>query len=134
MIWQDIVVRRRLDDHDLVRGIAAGFGVNPRDVLVHRGTDDFPAPGDAKIVCLASDRPEGFRTVISLYTYFNSPRHDEPTDVVKTFARTTQTECLLTDDSADPYTMMRVEPSGDSGRVNLDIDRLDDKGEYIIRE
>ncbi|VTS07936.1 hypothetical protein [Tuwongella immobilis] len=134
MIWQDVVVRRPLGDQEMVRGLAAGFGVNPHEVLVHRGADDFPEPGGAKVVCVASERAEGFRSVISLYTYFDLPREDDPVAVVKEFARVAQTECLMTDDSPDPYTMICVLPIGDVVSVKLDVDRLDDKGEYHIRE
>ena len=130
MIWQDVVVRLPLDDEAIVRGLAAGFGINPNEVLVHRGADDFPEPDGAKVVCVVSERAEGFRCVMSLYTFLDSLRGDDPVAVVQQFAKVVQTECLVTDDSPDPYSMIRVLATGEIGKVNLDMQRLDDKGEY----
>ena len=134
MIWRDIVLQHPLKDREIVTGLAAAFGIGSDDVLVHRGTDDFPDPLDAKVVCIAVDRTEGFRIVLSLYTYFDPPREVDPVAVVRDFARATQTECLLPDDSPDPYTMIQVFPSGEVARVKLDVDRMDDRGEYHITE
>ena len=134
MIWQDVVIQRPLGDQEIVKGLAAGFGINPHEVLVHWGFDDFPEPNGAVVVCVASERAEGFRSVISLYTYFDSPREDDSVVVMREFARVAQTECLLSDDSPNPYTMIHIHPSGEVVSVWLDVDRLDDKGEYHIRE
>ena len=134
MIWQDVLVRLRLNDQALVRGLAAGFGVNPHQVLIHRGADGFPEPGGAKVVCVVSERAEGFRSLISLYTYFDSPREDDPVAVVKQFAKEAQVECLMTDDSPDPYTMIHVLPTGNCVKAQLDVVRLDGMDEYHIME
>ena len=43
-----------------------------------------------------------------------------------------QAKCLMTDDSPDPYSMMLVLATGEVARVSLNMERLDDKGEYHI--
>ena len=134
MIWQDVLVQLPLNDEALNRGLAAGFGVNPHEVLIHRGADGFPEPGCAKVVCVVSERAEGFRILMSLYTYFDSPREDDPVAVVKQFAKEAQVECLMTDDSPDPYTMIRVLPTGTCVKAKLDVVRLDGMDEYHIME
>jgi len=134
MIWQDVVVRRLLSDGDLAVGLAVAFRIRSDEVIVNQGGSVFEETPSRKVVCDVFNKSEGFRLVISLYTFFDSPREDDPVAVVKEFARVAQTECLLSDDSPNPYTMIHIHPSGEVVSVWLDVDRLDDKGEYHIRE
>ena len=132
MIWQDIIVRRPLGDRALVGGMAAAFGINPHEVLILRRASVFPEPGGAKVVCVVSERVEGFRIALSVYTYSGELNGIDPVAVVKRFASVAQTECLMTDESPDPYTMLSVHPTGECVSVKLDVDRLDAKDEYHI--
>ncbi len=132
MIWHDVIVQRHLSDQEMARGLAAGFRISRHEVLVHRDADDFPEHGVAMVVCIAIERAEGFRCVMSLYTYFDTAREDDPVIVIKEFARVAETECLVSDDSPNPYTMIHILPSGDVFSVKLDAIRLDDTGEYHI--
>jgi hypothetical protein len=135
MIWQDIVVQRSLSDHELLMGLAASFGVGLHEVLVCQSKDGFPEPKeDTKVVCISFERAKGFRMVLSLYTYFDPPRQIDPIALTRIFARTVQTECLLAEDSPNPYTMIRVRPTGEVVKAKLDVDRLDDEGEYEVVE
>lgn len=131
MIWGDIVVSHALSDPEIVRGLAAAFGVDPSGILVRWKSDDFPDPAEATVVCVVSERAEGFRLALWIFTYFDVEALS-PVTAMKQFTRATQTEILLSDDSADPYTLTHIMPSGDVRGVNLDIERLDERGEYQI--
>lgn len=133
MKWQDMVSERPLSDQEIVTGLSCTFRLNTSEIMVSRKLDNFVNPCDAKLVCIASQRNDGFRCILSIYAYFDASGLDEMT-VVTGFARACNTELLISDDSPNPYTMIRVLPIGDVVSVKLDVDRLDDKDEYHIRE
>lgn len=132
MKWQDMIAERPLDEKEIADGLARSFMLDPCEVFVSRNPDDFTNPSDAKVVCIASARNEGFRCILSVYSYFNASSLDDMV-VVNEFARTCDTSLLISNDSLDPYTMTCVLKTGDMVSVNLDVDLLDDMGEYHIR-
>lgn len=123
MIWQDILTEDALSDQTIVEGLVAGFSFSAEMILVSRNAEDFPDPGNAKLVCMVFAKSRGFRTLLSIYTYFD-PLPD-PIEVMTRFARETKTDCLLSDDSPNPYTMIRVLPSGTIQPVSIEIDEFD---------
>jgi hypothetical protein len=132
MIWQDVVVKRSLCDQEIAKGLAAAFGISLDQIVVRRNEGDFPEPGEARVLCVVSERRSGFRLILSIFTYFAEARHD-PVSVLREFARSSQTEILLSDDSVDPYTMTQIMPSGELARATLDVERLDNEDEYHVR-
>lgn len=132
MIWQDVVAQHSLSDREIVEGLAAAFEVEDTQVVVCRSEEDFPEPGNSKVVCLVSERSKGFRLVLSIYTYFLDSQ-PYPNVVVKKIAKLTCSDVLISDGSINPYTMIRLTPDGGSARVFLDAQRLDDEGEYDVR-
>ena len=71
---------------------------------------------------------------MSLYTFLDSHLGDDPVTVVKRFAQAAGTACLLSDDSPDPYSMILIGATGEVVRVNIDVELLDAKGEYHLKD
>lgn len=128
-----MIAEQPLNDQDILSGLVRSFNLARDEIMVRRNHDDFTNPDNAKLVCLASPRNEGFRCVLSVYAYFDASSLDEISVVTK-FARTCKTDLLISDDSIDPYTMILVRPTGDLVNVNLDADLLDEKCEYHVSD
>ena len=135
MIWQDLVVQNPLSDSELTRGLAIAFDIQPQEVVINRGGIVFEENTKHKILCDVFGKDDGFRLVISIYTFFeDSHVPDDPIALVKKFVSVTQTECLLADDSPDPYTMIRILTTGEVIKATLHVNYLDDREEYHVVE
>ena len=55
-----------------------------------------------------------------------------PADVAISLAKILQCNCLISDDTADPYKMLYVSSLGNIKPVMLDISALDEHGEYNL--
>lgn len=133
MIWQDVVVQNPLSDSELIRGLAIAFDIQPQEVVINRGGIVSEGNTERKVLCDVFEKGDGFRLVISIYTFFDaSHASDDPIALVKKFVSVTQTECLLADDSPDPYTVIRILTTGEVIKATLHVNYLDDSEEYHL--
>jgi len=132
VIWRDVLVRRSLDAREIARGLAEAFEIAVDRVMVRPIEDEFPDPAGASVVCLVFERPGGFRTALSIYTYFETTRLDAMS-VLRRLSRWLGSEILTSDDDANPYTLIQIAPDGETSKVNLDVFHLDEKDEFHVR-
>jgi hypothetical protein len=131
VIWNDILVDRVLAKKEVVDGLTAMLNVDENDIGVVEDIAQIDSPQSPSVVCVVSDLIGDFSLLISIYIrgYLQLPSLVE---AVKNFCKTLECTCLVSDDSADPYTMLCIDKRGRVRAVNLDVDLLDETGQYKI--
>ena len=133
MIWQDVLVHKPLGNDEIALGLAHAFHIRPHDVILSEDATSFPDPLHAKVVCTVIRRDAGYRLALFLYTYFCDDYHPDYLSPIKRLAEFCDTECLISDDSPNPYTMQIVYPNGRVALVHLDSQQLNDKDQYHLK-
>jgi hypothetical protein len=134
MIWQDILVSRILTEFEVAHLIASAFAILPSQVTVIRQIEDFPDPKSSLVVAEMYLLDGGFRTPLSIWTYFESPMLHEPIEWLRRFAQAADSDCLIGDDAVNPYTWILVDSRGGVSNVSLDMRKLDEDNEYHISQ
>ncbi len=133
MFWQDLLLDRVVDSTTLGAAVARLMGLEPKQVLVTPSIADAAWPANVKVVVEATRRPGEFLYRLSIFLY-DSALEASPEDFVRGLCTEIQVRCLMSDDSANPYSMLLVDDSGELRQVWLDPERLDDHDEYVIKQ
>lgn len=127
----DVIVQRELTDAEAREALRALFDVAAADVrVVHDLSELAEQPAPAKVVCHKWNLPAGqFRTVLSLH---EGPFAEAPyMPLAVKLSRIVGSNCLVTDEALNPYSMTLVTPAGLTQPVTLSPEALD-REEYSI--
>jgi hypothetical protein len=130
----DVIASRVLDAQEIQAAVSHLFGILPNVVLVVNDLEELleETVPDRRVMCHVSHLPSGaFRTVLSFHEgeFSALPR----LETVKRLCVILRCDCLISDDTLNPYAMVLVDRQGESVLILLDPDRLDEQNEYVIR-
>lgn len=132
MIWFDAALEHPADDRLLQRCVAAMLGLPSERVDVVHGIGEIR---DAPATCVV-EVGSGARywQLVTFYLAEALPR-PEVSEAAVRLASMLDTSLLLVDDeTANPYSFVRVASSGRRSVVLVDPDELDANGRYVVRE
>ncbi len=138
MLWEELLLDRRVPDRILARALADALGIPETSMRVVEDVADAPATADGATLLLV-DRTGltgDFPLQLSLYVRDAdlARRIEPPAARLASVVRLCQLlDCtaLLPDDSLNPFSWLRVRPSGAVDAVTLDPDRLD-RDEFVV--
>ncbi|MBN6150736.1 hypothetical protein JR065_10320 [Xanthomonas sp. AmX2] len=132
MIWFDAALDHPADDRLLQRCVAAMLGLPSERVDVVHSVGEI---GDAPATCVVEVRADArYSQLVTFYLAEALPR-PEVSEAAVRLARTLDTSLLLVDDeTANPYSFVRVASSGRRSVVLVDPDELDKNDRYVVRE
>jgi len=131
MFGEDILLGRALTNDEIVAALAAAFSVAGEDVTVVDGPIQGEVDADARIRCERFAVGGDFPTHLSVYLLDAALDVLDRMATVRHLCAELRTECLVSDDSVNPYTMLLVQAAGAERAVSLDPRRMDDD-EYVI--
>lgn len=132
MLWEEILVDREPAGEELTSALAELFGVARADVLVVRDVAAQEVAAGVRVLCELGAAGGDFPARLSVYVLDATLEGTERADFVGRFCRRLGCSCLVSDDSPNPYAMTRVGPDGARARVYLDVERLDEREEYVV--
>jgi hypothetical protein len=132
MIWFDASLESPADDGLLQSCIAAMLNISSENVDVVHSISDIK---DALATCVVeAHSAESYSQLITLYLPETLPRPNVP-EAAARLARTLDRSLLLAnDETANPYSFIRVSKTGQCSVVLVDPDELDENDRYVIRE
>lgn len=132
MIWFDASLERPADDGLLQRCIAAMLNFSTESVDVVHSISEI---SDAPVTCIVeAHSPHKYSQLITLYISEPLPRPDVP-EAAAHLAQTLDRALLLAnDETANPYSFVRVSNTGQRSVVLVDPDELDENNRYVIQE
>ena len=132
MLWEDLVLDRSIPDRPLQEALAATFGVAPEVVRVVESLDDADAGESTKLAVLVERTLLAGEFPLQASIYLRDAELElrlsapaERVARVKQFCELLHCSALMSDESLDPYSWLRVGASGVVEMVTLDAGRLD---------
>jgi hypothetical protein len=134
MFWENVLANRSLTPLEVASALDRLFGLtdDEKSVVIRDIAEDDVPPRTrvfAELIPIGGDFPS------QLNIYLRDEQL-EPTDRVAAVGHLCEmlhSSCLMPSASPNPYLMLLVEGDGAVRPVHVDIDCLDDNGEYMIR-
>jgi hypothetical protein len=128
LIWGELLVSDRASDDALRTALARMFGLPDAAVALVASMEDAPR---AAVIAEVTDAAGEFGHRIAVYV---NPDILSPAlpDGARELAATLCSALLIPNDDQNPYTMTWLSPSGDCREVAVDVEALDERGEYRV--
>lgn len=133
MKWTGFAVARPVSDEELRQAVSSIFGVDSSLIPVVELPEDLLQFPDEQIGAAVVRWPlkGDFRLRVGVFPRDNRPEEAEM-ETMRKLARALRAALLVSDDSPNPSTRLRVWPDGRVEPVVIDVDALDDRDEVII--
>jgi len=132
MIW-DLLVEGDVDVEAARVALAGALGVSEADVAVVASIEDAPPPRSGATVCERRHIGGQFPTLLSIYAHGRQQGTQQGAlALTQRLAQLLGRRCLVSDESANPYSMLLVGPGEEVRAVEIDPGRLDHDGEYWL--
>jgi hypothetical protein len=134
MIWEEILIAGKVAAADVISSVASIFSVNIESVLVVGSIAAENIDNSKPIVIESITIGGDFPTKLSFYIDEEKILVDKMNklDSVIALCRILNHKILISDDDVNPYSMNLVDIDGSVKKVFLDVDKLDDHGNYAI--
>lgn len=138
MIWRDILIDIRPRDVELSHALAHVFHV-PTDAIVLFG--DYrellaPEPAGIRLLCERLPVDGEFRMKLGIMPVHSEQeafvRDHDDIDLLSALCRNLSTRGLIDDGSDNPYAFLLIDTDGSVSHTNLDAERLDTDGQYVL--
>jgi hypothetical protein len=134
MFWENVLADRQLTPSEVAAALDRVFGLAHHEKsLVIRDVTEDDVPPHTRVFAELIPVGGSFPSQLNVYL---ADEQLEPTDRVATVGQLCemlQSSCLMPSASSNPYEMLLIEPHGAVRPVHVDVDRLDNSGEYVIR-
>jgi hypothetical protein len=115
-----------------VSNVSQVFFISPAGVLV---VDDITESAVSEDICIITEKMPvkgDFLLKLSIYLLDSKLERFNFKAIARKFCSILSCQCLISDDSVNPYSMFLVKESKDIQLVYLEPEQLDENEEYII--
>ncbi|MEG4631106.1 hypothetical protein QUB56_16110 [Microcoleus sp. AR_TQ3_B6] len=133
MIWQEFLVDRNLTENEIANAIANLFLIPLTDVLVVDDIVETDVSERVRVVCERMSVEGDFSIRLSIYLRDSNLDQSDSTLKIGQFCELLNCQCLVSDESVNPYQWRLVQSSETWKLVYLDPRLLDENEEYIIQ-
>lgn len=120
----DIIIKDRFEDHQIQKTIAEIFSLSEHQVSVSSLDISEKVEDSVEIFCTAEKIEGDYNILLSIYIKNAQIQLDERS-VAEKICSSFQTECLIPNDSLDPFTMLKITPNRIWQNVSLDPEELE---------
>lgn len=133
MIWQEFLVDRNLTENEIANAIANLFLIPLTDVLVVDDIVETDVSERVRVLCERMSVEGDFSIRLSIYLRDSNLDQSDSTLKIGQFCELLNCQCLVSDESVNPYQWRLVQSSETWKLVYLDPTLLDENEEYIIQ-
>jgi hypothetical protein len=133
MIWQEFLVARNLTENEIANAIAQLFLIPLTDVLVVDDIVKTDVSERIRVLCERMSVEGDFSIRLSIYLRDSNLEQSDSTLKIGQFCQLLNCQCLVSDESVNPYQWRLVQSSETWKLVYLDPKLLDENEEYIIQ-
>jgi hypothetical protein len=134
MIWQEFLVDRNLTENEIANAIAQLFSIALTDVLVVDDIVETDVSDRVRVLCERMSVEGDFSIRLSIYLRDSNLEQSDSTLKIGQFCELLNCQCLVSDESVNPYQWRLVQSSETWKLVYLDPKKLDENEEYIIQK
>jgi len=134
MIWQEFLVDRNLTENEIANAIAQLFLIPLKDVLVVDDIVETDVSDQVRVLCERMSVEGDFSIRLSIYLRDSNLEQSNSTLKIGQFCELLNCQCLVPDESVNPYQWLLVQSSENWKLVYLNPKALDENEEYIIEK
>lgn len=134
MIWQEFLVDRNLTENEIANAIAQLFSIALTDVLVVDDIVETDVSDQVRVLCERMSVEGDFSIRLSIYLRDSNLEQSDSTLKIGQFCELLNCQCLVSDESVNPYQWRLVQSSETWKLVYLNPKKLDENEEYIIQK
>ena len=134
MIWQEFLVDRNLSENEIANAIAQLFLIPLTDVLVIDDIVEADVSDRVRVLCERMSVEGDFSVRLSIYLRDSNLEQSDSTLKIGQFCELLNCQCLVPDESVNPYQWRLVQSSESWKLVYLNPKVLDENEEYIIEK
>ena len=134
MIWQEFLVDRNLTENEIANAIAQVFSIPLTDVLVVDDIVETDVSDRVRVLCERMSVEGDFSIRLSIYLRDSNLEQSDSTLKIGQFCELLNCQCLVSDESVNPYQWRLVQSSENWKLVYLNPKLLDENEEYIIQK
>jgi hypothetical protein len=134
MIWQEFLVDRNLTGNEIANAIAHLFLIPLTDVLVVDDIVETDVSDRVRVLCERMSVEGDFSIRLSIYLRDSNLEQSDSTLKIGQFCELLNCQCLVSDESVNPYQWRLVQSSENWKLVYLNPKKLDENEEYIIQK
>jgi hypothetical protein len=132
MLWQEIILDINPSYDELLKTLAKLFEVSSLEVLVIDDISDADISNSVQIICEKIPIKGDFYSKTSIYLRNPKLEQNANKSMIGEFCELLHCHCLISDDSFNPFSMLLIQDEEKQQLVFLDVERLDEKEEYVI--
>jgi hypothetical protein len=135
MIWNEILVSKEILDADIQSAAAEMFLTDTQSIMVVRSIADDNIDSSKPIIIESSKLGGDFPTRLVFYVEGKavSIENIDKLDSIVFLCRRLDCQILVSDEDVNPYSMNLVESNASITKVFLDVAKLDDDGQFVIK-
>jgi hypothetical protein len=135
MIWNEILISKEILDVDIRSAAAEIFSIDIQSIVVVGSISDGGIDNSKPIVIENSRLGGDFPTRIVFYI---EEKDVSIVDIDKLnsivfLCRKLDCQILISDEDVNPYSMILIDSSASVAKVFLDVNKLDDEGQFVIK-
>jgi hypothetical protein len=133
MIWEEVLVDRRLTRDEIADTVSKLFSVPSSDVLVVDDIAEVTTGRPVRILCERMPVSGDFWIRLSIYLRDCDLEDLDSKMAIRKFCDLLRCKCLMSDDSIDPLSWLLVSGSSGIEPVSLDAEQLEIE-KYVVKK
>jgi hypothetical protein len=134
MIWQEFLVDQNFTKNEIANAIAQVFLIPLKDVLVVDDLVETDVTDRVRVLCEQMSVEGDFSIRLSIYLRDSNLDQSDSTLKIGQFCELLNCQCLVPDESVNPYQWRLVQSSENWKLVYLNPKVIDENEEYIIQK
>jgi DNA-binding Xre family transcriptional regulator len=132
MLWQEILIDRPLTSEAITIALSELFNLPANVIAVVEDIATSESDDRIQVICEKQQIKGEFIEKLSLYLLKAKLADNIDLQDLEKLCQLLHCNCLISDDSLNPFSMILVEASGKNQIIFLDIERLENDEEYTI--
>ena len=133
MVWQDIFISKMFSRDKVLLAISEAFNVDKKWVRLIKDIDEISQIDQAGIICQTYKSNTEFPLRLTIYIIDEKIIPKDEQVALKQISRKLGCDILMSDDSINPFTMLRISSNGNADQINIDIEKFDDFEEFYLK-
>jgi hypothetical protein len=131
MSCQDILINRSIEFNKIQTALSQIFAINSSDILVVDEVPQTPIQESTRILCQAQEISGDFKQLVTIYLRDDSLNSLLTSDTISKLCQRLKCECLISDDSDNPYSMILIRGENDYQTAYLLPEYLEQE-QYVL--
>lgn len=133
MFWQDIFIDKMLSKSEIVSTFSKVFNIDEKMVKLIKDIEDITQNNGSSIICQTYKTKAEFPLRLSVYIVDDRIIPNDGQRTLIQMSKELGSDILMSDDSNNPYLMLRICSDGSVTQVSIDIDAYDNAEEFELQ-